>query len=276
MPPFNSALLKVQRAQRQTLDLYNEIRAFYTSPDCPAGEIVPERDIDPRKWHGIMHVYKPAREDWPVKVGEIIHNLRSSLDHLVYEASGIDPKTGNPYTRTEFPIYNDEGEFDRNAPRKMRGLNAATEAFITRDQPFKFPLSPGDVHPLWALHELNNADKHRLLNLMFVDVHEADYIPGIFPGKTPLTVGHFPVEMSVPTSVSPLEDGAELFSFTTRDPIPDDAQVNMQSHISFGVFFRDTTLVVPNDSVFKTIEALGKRVGNARAAFMKYNPALCR
>jgi len=57
---------------------------------------------------------KPMPSHWPLLAGEAIQNLRSSLDHLVYEKSG-----GN--RRTQFPIFTDACEFKVLSPRKLKG-----------------------------------------------------------------------------------------------------------------------------------------------------------
>ena len=93
---------------------------------------------------------------WPLVAGEAIQNLRSALDHLVFEKSG-----GN--RRTQFPIFTDRCEFQVLAPRKMKGVPEAVRAQIERAQPYQF--MPGDAthHPLAQLSSLSNLDKHRVL-----------------------------------------------------------------------------------------------------------------
>src|SRR5688572_21395332 len=169
MPTFQSAFLKIRRAESQAKDLGGEINKFFSSSNGRAYGIIFERNADARQWRAIFRVLKQLPDEWPVALGEIIHNLRSVLDHLVYEASAPD-ENGIPLTGTEYPIFIDEAEYRRrNGPRKIRGLNDATRAFVEQHQPFTNRDST-KIPYLWLLHQLSNTDKHRLLNVI-VRVH---------------------------------------------------------------------------------------------------------
>ena len=58
--------------------------------------------------------------DFPIRIGEIAYNLRSALDHLVY-ALVID-NDEEPSKQNEFPIFNEEADYWREAPRKLKGV----------------------------------------------------------------------------------------------------------------------------------------------------------
>lgn len=94
--------------------------------------------------------------------GEVLHDLRSALDHiarLMVLAEGRVP-VDSPPRATAFPIH-------LRAPAKglrvSPGLAAAALSAVENLQPYR----SGDPqhHPLWRLSELNNIDKHRLLNV---------------------------------------------------------------------------------------------------------------
>lgn len=93
---------------------------------------------------------------WPLLAGEAIQNLRSALDHLIYEKSG-----GN--RRTQFPIFTDHCEFQVLAPRKMKGVPEAVRAKIEEVQPYRNAEENVAYHPLAQLSSLSNLDKHRVL-----------------------------------------------------------------------------------------------------------------
>lgn len=98
----------------------------------------------------------------PLLVGEILHNLRSSLDHLIY---GLLPEGGETRRdRSEFPIFLREDEFEKNARRKYGGIGEVAEQIVRSSQPFMVPRPL--AHPLWQLHDLNRIDKHRHLHLV--------------------------------------------------------------------------------------------------------------
>src|SRR5688572_14525128 len=206
MPTFQSAFLKIRRAESQAKDLGGEINKFFSSSNGRAYGIIFERNADARQWRAIFRVLKQLPDEWPVALGEIIHNLRSALDHLVYEASAPD-ENGVPLTRTEYPIFADETEYRKSGPRKIRGLNDATRAFVELHQPF-MNRKPKTISPLWLLHQLSNTDKHRELNVI-VRAHPLTRIEALIkPTRTPLSEGHIVTQVTIINDAL-LEDGAE-------------------------------------------------------------------
>lgn len=99
---------------------------------------------------------KPPPGHWPLLAGEAIQNLRSALDHLVYEKSG-----GN--RQTQFPIFTDACEFQVLGGRMMKGVPKAVRASIESVQPYRFMPEDAAQHPLALLSALSNLDKHRVL-----------------------------------------------------------------------------------------------------------------
>lgn len=93
---------------------------------------------------------------WPLLAGEAIQNLRSALDHLIYEKSGNN-------RRTQFPIFTDACEFQVLGPRKMKGVPEAARAKIEEVQPYRHMPEDAAHHPLAQLSSLSNLDKHRVL-----------------------------------------------------------------------------------------------------------------
>ena len=96
---------------------------------------------------------------WGIVVGEIVHDFRSALDHVVYRLCTTDK------ARTQFPIFIDAAKFDDHSTTMLKGVNAEAIARIKALQPF----STGEhlKSPLWHLSELSNFDKHRTLHLTF-------------------------------------------------------------------------------------------------------------
>lgn len=106
---------------------------------------------------------------WSVIVGEMFYDLRSALDHAVYELTVLE--NGFPLDGTEFPVFDDERVFferqrngnptRRSGLYKIRGLRQQTQECIESLQPFRTRTS-GTALPLTSLlHELNIIDKHR-------------------------------------------------------------------------------------------------------------------
>lgn len=119
---------------------------------------------------------------WPIPVtvpllaGDVVHNLRASLDYLAWrlvELSGSKPRKD-----TSFPIKCERG----------RGLTIRPSVredalqLVDEVQPYHSvdPLK----HPLRVLNELDNVDKHRHLNLIVATIGEVDVVLQLPNGST--------------------------------------------------------------------------------------------
>lgn len=124
--------------------------------------------------------------------GDIVHNLRSALDHLAYQlvlvGSGKEPSR-----RVEFPIAKDFATYEAEKARKVQGMRPLAIKAIDNVKPYK-----GGNGPLWRIHELDNIDKHRTLfsvahdYLFFADWFDGDYW---FKTDTPHFAGVFDEEV---------------------------------------------------------------------------------
>lgn len=120
-----------------------------------------EKEIESRTAQEVMYrcfavQRKPVPPDWPLRSGEAIQNLRSSLDHVVYKASG-------ERSRAQFPIFIDACEFQVYGGRMLRGVPASMRAAIEWSQPYiRMPDAPTQ-DALALLRTLSNHDKHRAL-----------------------------------------------------------------------------------------------------------------
>lgn len=100
--------------------------------------------------------------DLPLIAGEAAHQLRSALDHLVWQLVVANTGAVPTGTKSGFPIFKNEKGYDERAPPMIMGVSNAAAARIRAAQPFQ---AGGDAERAltWVLHELNNADKHRLI-----------------------------------------------------------------------------------------------------------------
>jgi hypothetical protein len=104
--------------------------------------------------------------------GDVIHNLRSALDHLAYNLVQV---AGNkPYSGTGFPIAESMTKYETVKARKVEGMSSDAKRAIDGLKPYR-----GGNEPLWRIHDLDIVDKHRGLvvvaeNFLFT----ADHIEG--------------------------------------------------------------------------------------------------
>jgi hypothetical protein len=93
--------------------------------------------------------------DLSLMAGDAAHNLRIALDYLACElvkSANATPKA------VYFPICETAEKYKTESPGKTRGMPVAAKQIIDRIEPYG-----GANNPLWALHLLDIADKHRLL-----------------------------------------------------------------------------------------------------------------
>ena len=99
---------------------------------------------------------------WSILVGEILYNLRSALDHLVWQLVLENQRT--PGRHNQFPITRDQGHWQQERVRALKGVNQRHQAMIGYVQPFTGGISlPFDVSRLKVLDGLSNIEKHRQL-----------------------------------------------------------------------------------------------------------------
>lgn len=114
--------------------------------------------------------------------GDIIHNLRSALDHLANQLAliGCPALTPKELRQIEFPIAETLAKYEADKNRKMRGMTPQAVEAIDGLKPYK-----GGNDALWRLHELDNIDKHRTLFTVAHDfLFTADWFNGAYLSKS--------------------------------------------------------------------------------------------
>jgi hypothetical protein len=207
-------------------------------------------------------VREPCPDMWGVLIGEILHNFRSSLDHLVWELVILEtgkppqPTKAGTTPKTGFPVfqYFQGYKSDRGEPLLLRGVGSSAKALIESLQPFS--TGEGVNSPLWHMKELNDFDKHRTLHLTGASLHGGDVVfPDLAPGVSIL-------EREV-RQAGPVEDGTVLFRARlsgTKDPFQPGAEVEVESPLLFGVAFDQTSPAVGGALVIPTLGTIGVRV----------------
>lgn len=142
--------LKIKRAKQHIAELETALMAFHERRPY---ELVHE--IDPKTGENVyrVHIKEALPCELPTILGDIVHNLRAALDHLVCDlirANRKQPKRGSG-----FPISGTRKHLESNAIGKIDGVSPKAERFIKRLKPYK-----GGNTPLWVLHELDALDKH--------------------------------------------------------------------------------------------------------------------
>ncbi len=138
----------------------------------------------------------------------------------------------------EFPIFRDPSPYAPDAPKKTRGMSSAARDWLKRLQPFTS--AEPDRDPLWVLHELNNADKHRELSVVGSAIHsQALTVTGNMQVRVRPAI---PVSLGIPEPILPMRDGMELVRLAIVDRVAGGA-VLAEGSFSFGISFEHPAIV---------------------------------
>jgi len=122
--------------------------------------------------------------EWSIIIGDFLHNLRSGLDHLVWQAVLASENT--PGDETAFPVLTVRQTANRYGkhplPNVHGGLRSDFRAVLDALQPYNAP-DPTD-HPLYVLHELSCIDKHRVIHTVIVRLQNVRFTYSSDPPET--------------------------------------------------------------------------------------------
>lgn len=161
---LDSVKLKVSRAEEHLEALRMECSAYLDSkPFEPIRQSQPESD---NPWM-IWKVNHPPPLRLSVLLGDFLHNLRSSLDHIAWQL--VLDNGGTPVKKTSFPIVLKR----KGAPPKIAGgISAKAATMVESFQPYNNVAGAPAENPLYVLSTLNNIDKHREFNIAVLNVSE--------------------------------------------------------------------------------------------------------
>jgi hypothetical protein len=163
---------KLARAEQQLDALDEELRDYVESKPY---DVLPQAD----KKDGAF-VFRFGRVPEPplrfgVIVGEVVHDMRSSLDHLVRQLFRREKTI--PPDNSQFPICEIKAAtsrrgdtrhaWSRDAPRFLRGLSAGMCALIQGFQPYRRG-NRARSDALFILNAMWNIDKHRIIHAAFL------------------------------------------------------------------------------------------------------------
>lgn len=224
--PLDAIYAKIERANEQLQRFNGEINAYLTS-DPPPYSIVGNLDSQGThyRFHATGKTQPPIR--FPILAGEIIQQLRSSLDYLVVALAGLNGQ--HPLNNHQFPVCRTPEKFEKAASGGiMKGVGRAALDKIIAAQPYNN--AAPDTYTLAAIHDLNIRDKHRLLVVISVAVQLGDTVTiGTREGSHPTIVG-----LSPPWPAIVTEAGTEVFYIELAEPCFDFyANAEFASQIAF-------------------------------------------
>lgn len=221
---------KLDRAQ-ELLNLVNEEWPAWVAQEKPWGT---ETEIGEGQHRCIVvfRILKPLPLRFSVMGGEVVHDMRSALDHLagyLVEASGA-----RPTNHTAWPLQKNAAGWRRNVERRRRpwqlrrkkgggplkGIPVGSDAWaLVQSTQTRDGRNQARNEALWELNQLWNADKHRVLHATPIYTDPNSLLDAI---KLPLE----PVDRKVIVPADhPLKDGTKLALFRFDRLVPADMKV---------------------------------------------------
>ena len=153
---------------------------------------------------------RPIPHEAPLVFGDMLHNLRSAFDGLVFALSGVGesaPLTSEQARIPQFPITKCETDWNRDSPRRLQFVSTQVRTLIHDLQPYRDSGDDDGVRPLQQLDDLSNVDKHRRLHVLAREIHGT-----VLSLSTPL------VPKMVWPPEGPLHDGDEICRYVFDSP----------------------------------------------------------
>jgi hypothetical protein len=173
---------------------------------------------------------------WAGVLGDMLHNLRSSLDHLAWQL--VIAGGGEPNRHTYFPILKKRA--DRSVTSALKGAPVEAVERIRELQPYVRCASQAEFRndALHMIQSLNIADKHRLLVLCatVTDTLSHEIRPDVVGATVTLTM-------------SPAQEGSEVMRVTNLPVAADDIGLNPSGTFAPWLAETDETAYVAIDSL---------------------------
>jgi hypothetical protein len=203
--------LKLKRARAHISAFEQQLRAFLEGHPY---KVAARSDPETRKPIYYVESAEAVPDCLPRIAGDAIQNLMSALDHLAYQIVCSDTGDNPPNPRgIYFPIADDAAKYEDSKRRRMEGARQQTFDAVDALKPYK-----GGNDRLWALHRLNNIEKHRLLLTVGSQaggIHlgqlMAGHLGGTFPPEAVAALESMNVFLNPADKGFPLKAGFELY-----------------------------------------------------------------
>jgi hypothetical protein len=151
---MDAVRLKADWAHDHITDLDRAMELFFDTQPSPF-RIEKEIDSQTSEYVYRFRGASPYPRDIVGHVGDALHNLRSSLDHLAWQLV-LAAGTELPGVHTCFPIWDPAKRGPKFLKKSVQGMSPDAKKDIADLKPHK-----GGDDRLWLLHELDRLDKHR-------------------------------------------------------------------------------------------------------------------
>lgn len=165
---MKSAYAKLNRAKQHLAELRRSVQSYRDSDAIYIGMVQRKDPLDFRQIlvEYIVKVRSPVpTEQWGLIVGDVLTNLRASLDHALFgHVSVRQTLTGGQESKIQFPIIDEAKNWTAQDRYYTALVDTGVWTLIRDEQPFHA------AHPeredLYLLNKLVNRDKHRSIHVV--------------------------------------------------------------------------------------------------------------
>ena len=234
--PFGGSRAKLNRAYELTALLEEETSNYLRGAD-KVYELWLESSDDLRELHAMarLALHPPLR--FGILLGEIVHHLRSALDHTVWALA--KRKVADPSERLQFPICTSPAGWENTLKNgAISGVGKGAIDLILQMQPFR-QAKPKDT-VLAVIQQASNIDKHRVLLVVVAVAALGDVVtvkdsPEFVGPKSPDSMSPTSiVGMAVPPFVVLGKDPASIFTMKFGSP-NQDISIDVEVQLSLAV-----------------------------------------
>ena len=178
--PFESAQVKIDRAKRHLKEFRTEVDCFFNRGAAyVAFEPADEFDATGYKISAFTYrQHEPIPSAWSAIIGDVIHNLRGSLDLMATDARRVSGCNPNHIGDVHYPFCKDKNDLhDVLRRRRLTNIHKSFLDIIHQTRPYKDGNSG-----LMAIHDLDVQDKHQSL-VPTIAVVELDWPVPIVSGS---------------------------------------------------------------------------------------------
>jgi len=186
-------------------------------------------------WEQRVRIAEPPPPRLGVIVGEYVHDVRSALDHLVWQLILLDG--GTPTRATQLPITDSPADFEQKAKRQLCGISDPHRALLEQAQPYHAGAIDLIDHPLRVLRELSNVDKHQVVHATYAYLGDSD-VPAIRPEGP----GPHGVKRIVVARNAQLVDGGVIVKVEFHESEPPPRDVSVGGRLVLDLAFGETAL----------------------------------
>jgi hypothetical protein len=226
MADLSGVRAKLRRAHEHR-EAYYELFESYVDGDPYSiiFEFEPESGWHTFRWHVAA---QPPLEELALIFGDILSNLRSALDYLVWQLVLTGGR--KPGRQTAFPVVKREKDWAVQGGAALKGVPEEWAQVIESMQPFQ-RLERPDLHPLAILEHVNNLSKHRFLPAALLTADSFSYLVNV------ADVPEGDTFESTDSLDKPIVHGGELARFRSASRSLVSVQVNKNPR--FRISFRD-------------------------------------